>query len=100
MEQHLSKKIVGFLLVAGLVSSAACNIAEGRESSGERSQSSQAALAQQAKISPDQASAAALSAVPGTVQAVRLGREAGKVMYEVTVQPQGGGTPTNVEVDA
>lgn len=72
---------------------------EGRER-GERERASQSQLSQQAQVTQDQASQAALASVPGTVQRVRLERDAGKIVYDVTVQPQGGGALTEVEVDA
>lgn len=72
---------------------------EGRER-GERERASQSQLSQQAQITQDQARQAALASVPGSAQRVRLERDAGRVVYEVTVQPQGGGALTDVEVDA
>lgn len=41
-----------------------------------------------------------MAAVPGTVQALRLERDGGPLVYAVVVRPQGGGDPTEVQVDA
>jgi Peptidase propeptide and YPEB domain len=88
--------LVGLLLLGG----AACKgIDVARARGGEQGEGSQAQLAQQAHISQDQARAAAVASVPGTVQATRLDREGGQVVYEVTVQPQGGGQAVDVQVD-
>ncbi len=67
---------------------------------GDFGRESQAALARQAKVTADQARSAALAAVPGTVQGVRLDREEGTVVYEVRIQPQAGAAPMDVTVDA
>lgn len=52
-----------------------------------------------AVISSDEASAAAVAAVPGTVGAVELGNENGYVVYDVEVTTAGG-TVVDVKVDA
>jgi len=41
-----------------------------------------------------------VAAVPGTVQALRLERDGGPLVYAVVVRPQGGGDPPEVQVDA
>jgi uncharacterized membrane protein YkoI len=58
-----------------------------------------AALQSQAKITPDQAKAAALAAVPGTANKVELENENGNVVYGVEVTDAAGKT-TDVKVDA
>ena len=58
-----------------------------------------AALQSLAKISPDQASAAALAAVPGTAGTVQLEDENGFVVYGIEVT-RADGTVTDVKVDA
>lgn len=60
----------------------------------------QTPLAQQARVTPDQARAAALAAVPGTVRALRLQREGGALRYVVLVQASGQSQATEVQVDA
>lgn len=72
----------------------------GGEREGGDDATNQAQLAREATITPDQARAAAVAAMPGTVQALHLERDEGPLVYAVVVQPQGGGTPTEVEVDA
>ncbi len=59
-----------------------------------------AALAQQAKITIDQARDIALKAVPGAVEAVGLDRGAGRIMYVVMIRPQLGGGLIEVQIDA
>ena len=58
-----------------------------------------AALQPLAKITPDQAKAAALAAVPGTAGKVELENENGNVVYGVEVTDTAGKT-TDVKVDA
>ncbi len=94
--QSWVRLLVGALLVLLPLLGAGC---EGRER-GERDRAGQSQLAQQAQVTQDQASHAALASVPGAVQRVRLERDGGRVVYEVTVQPQSGGALTDVEVDA
>jgi len=99
--QNLKRPVPSLLLVVLLVGGVACkgvDVAGAR--SGEQGEGNQAQLAQQARISPDQARAAAVASVPGTVQATRLERERGQVVYEVTVQPAAGGQAMDVQVDA
>jgi uncharacterized membrane protein YkoI len=96
MMQSLIRLLAGALLVVLPLLGAGC---EGRER-GERERTSQSQLSQQTQITQDQARQTALASVPGTAQRVRLERDAGKVVYEVTVQPQSGGALTDVEVDA
>ena len=96
------KSAIATLFVILLVASAtACVDADEVRARGrEGGEANQAQLAQQAQISPEQARAAALAVVPGTVQRMRLDRDNGTVVYELTVAPQGGGTASAVEVDA
>ena len=47
-----------------------------------------------------QALNAALGAVPGTVRELELGDEAGRVAWEASILPQGGGPTREVRVDA
>ena len=99
--RKLMPSILNVLLVGLLLGGAACKgVDVARARGGEQGEGDQAQLAQQAQISQDQARAAALAAVPGTVQATRLDREGGRVVYEVTVQPQAGGQAMDVQVDA
>jgi len=58
-----------------------------------------ARLAQEAKLTPQEAEAKALAAVPGNVGKVELGDENGRVIYEVHVQ-DASGKNTEVKVDA
>jgi hypothetical protein len=51
-------------------------------------------------ITAEQARAAALAAVPGTVLEVELERFGGRVAYEVEVRPLNGGTVVEVLIDA
>jgi hypothetical protein len=67
--------------------------------SGTDSEANDAALAGLAKISPDQAKAAALAAVPGTAGKVELENEDGNVVYGVEVTTASGST-MDVKVDA
>ena len=57
-------------------------------------------LSGQAKISITEASQAATSAVPGTIQRYDLAKQGGAIVYEITVQPTAGGAPVQVLVDA
>ena len=59
-----------------------------------------AALAKVATVTPDQAKAAALKAVPGTAATPELSDENGNVVYDVTVTSPDGRTTTDVKVDA
>jgi uncharacterized membrane protein YkoI len=86
----------GCLLVALALVGVACERGEGRD----RREGNQATLSQQAQITREQASNAALAAVPGAVQRTWLERESGKIVYEVTVQAANGGPLMDVEVDA
>ncbi len=57
--------------------------------------------AQQApKLDAQQAITAAVAAVPGSAQEVRLESRGGKRAYEVTVLPKGSSSRVRVEVDA
>ena len=95
---RLSPRILlGILLGVVMIALIAFAAAFGR---GDFGRESQAALARQAKVTADQARSAALAAVPGTVQGVRLNREEGAVVYEARIQPQAGGAPMEVTVDA
>jgi len=60
----------------------------------------QAQLAQQATLTHEQAQAAALAKLHGTVERTRLERDNNTVVYEVTVSPQRGGVSQDVEIDA
>ncbi len=91
----VSRFLVGSLLVATMLGVAACRRAE----AGERGAANRAALAQQARISPDQATSIALASLPGTVQGLRMERDEGRVVYEVVVQPRAGAL-SDVQVDA
>lgn len=88
--------LIGSLCIILLLTGVACEGLDADEGGG----TNQAPLTQQAKAAPDQARGAALAAVPGTVQGMRLERAAGKVIYDVDVQPANGGKLTEVEVDA
>ena len=95
-----SKWLFSIVFVVPLMLATACGDtdvagARGREGGGDQSQ-----LAQQAGITPEQAQAAALAALPGSVQRTRLERDNGNVVYAVTVAPRGGGASRDVEVDA
>jgi hypothetical protein len=57
-------------------------------------------LSGQAKISITEASQAATSAVPGTIQRYDLAKQGSAIVYEITVQPTAGGAPVQVLVDA
>ena len=94
--------VLAIALAVGLVFAVSATWASGPrgERAGDDGEADQTEVARQATVTPDQARTAALAAVPGTVQALRLQREEGAVTYRVTVQPQGGGTPTAVHVDA
>jgi uncharacterized membrane protein YkoI len=67
--------------------------------SGTENEADDAALAGLAKISPDQAKAAALAAVPGTAGKVELENEDGNVVFGVEVS-SAGGSKMDVKVDA
>jgi uncharacterized membrane protein YkoI len=67
--------------------------------SGTENEADDAALAGLAKISPDQAKAAALAAVPGTAGKVELENEDGNVVFGVEVTTAGG-SKMDVKVDA
>ncbi|MEA2843807.1 MAG: hypothetical protein QOJ69_1478 [Actinomycetota bacterium] len=66
---------------------------------GTENEANDAALAGLAKISPDQAKAAALAAVPGTAGQVALEDENGNVVFGVEITAADG-TKTDVKVDA
>jgi len=53
-----------------------------------------------APVTPDQARAAAVAAVPGTVLEVEREAEGGRTVYEVEVRPTSGGPVVEVLVDA
>ena len=82
----------------GSVTAPADGKPDGTGSAADETAESQA-LQGLATISPDQASAAALTAVPGTANKVELGNENGFVVYSVEVAGTGG-TVTDVKVDA
>jgi hypothetical protein len=67
--------------------------------SGSESEADDAALAGLAKITPDQAKAAALAAVPGTAGKVELEDEDGNVVFGVEVTTASG-SKMDVKVDA
>ena len=67
----------------------------GKDNEGSES----AALQPLAKVTPEQAKAAALAAVPGTANNVELENENGNVVYGVEVTDASGNT-TDVKVDA
>ena len=67
--------------------------------SGPESAASDAALATAAKITPDQAKAAALAAVPGTAGKIELENENGNVVFGVEVTTATG-SRIDVKVDA
>ena len=96
------KSTIGFtFMILLLVAATACGDADVAGARGrEGGEADQTQLVQQAKITPAQAQAAALAAVPGAVQRTRLERDNGAVVYEVTVAPQGSGASSDVEVDA
>ena len=96
MMTKLTRVAASATLVVGVLGASACGLRAG----GARDQEDQAALARQAAISQQQATTTALGAVPGAVRTVRLARLAGTVVYQVVVQPPGGGAPTGVHVDA
>ena len=93
---------IGAVLAVALVFGGTAAWARGargeREGGGDAA--NQARLAREATITPDGARAAAVAAVPGTVQAVHLERDEGPLVYAVVVQPHGGDTTTEVVVDA
>lgn len=69
------------------------------DTGGEQDDATEAANLQQlATITADQASQAAVAAVPGTVQKVELDNENGSVVYSVEIQTTGGAI--DVKVDA
>lgn len=69
------------------------------DNGGEQDDATEAANLQQlATITADQASLAAVAAVPGTVQKVELDNENGSVVYSVEIQTTGG--QIDVKVDA
>jgi uncharacterized membrane protein YkoI len=96
MMSKLTRVAAGAMVLLGVFGASAC----GPRNGAVRDEESQAVLAQQAAISQQQATTTALGAVPGAVRLVRLSREAGTVVYYVVVQPQAGGAPTAVHVDA
>jgi hypothetical protein len=55
--------------------------------------------AAQARIRPDEAKAAALASLPGTVQAIATQAGKKRVYYEVRIQPTAGGALRDVFVD-
>lgn len=71
--------------------------ADGSETGSEAAED--AALKSLATVTPDQATQAALAAVPGTVGQVELGNENGFVVYDIEVTDSNG-TVTEVTVDA
>lgn len=98
---RLVAAVAAVLAVALLFGGAAAWAQGGRgEREGGDDAANQARLAREAAITPDGARAAAVAAVPGTVQALRLERDEGPLVYAVVVQPQGGGARTEVQVDA
>jgi Peptidase propeptide and YPEB domain len=54
----------------------------------------------QVAIAEDQARAAALAALPGTILETELDRYTGRIAYEFKIQPQSGGRAIDVHVDA
>jgi uncharacterized membrane protein YkoI len=69
---------------------------KGQDQDNEATESS--SLQSLAKISPEDAKAAALSAVPGTIREVSLDNENGNVVYSIEVQTAKG--ITEVKIDA
>jgi uncharacterized membrane protein YkoI len=61
--------------------------------------SSQALATGQVPVTPEQASAAALGVVAGTVLEVELETERGQTLYEVEIRPAAGGRVVEVMVD-
>jgi uncharacterized membrane protein YkoI len=57
-------------------------------------------LARRATFTREQARTAALAAVSGSVHAIDLEREHGKIVYEVKIQPRAGRRDMEVLVDA
>jgi protein-disulfide isomerase len=82
------------LLIVAVPAIGACAGLGGREGPN------QAELAKHATVSVTDARAAAVAAVPGSVQGMRLDKDAGRVVYAVLVQPVAGGQAQEVEVDA
>ena len=98
---RLIAAVAAVLAVALLFGGAATRArGAGGEREGGADAANQAQLAREATLTPEQAQAAAVAAVPGTVQALRLERDGGPLVYAVVVRPQGGGDPTEVQVDA
>ncbi len=83
------------LLVGSIVGLAACSRSE-----GEGGAANQAKLQQHARLSSADAQTAAVARVPGSVIGVRLVKASGTIVYDVAVQPQGGGQLQDVQVDA
>jgi uncharacterized membrane protein YkoI len=87
-------------LLSTLTLVAAVSFAAGSLAAQEPSRNVPDSLAAKAKVSEDSARAIALKRVPGTVQAIALERERGRLMYDFKIQRNGRKGTTEVEVNA